>query len=47
MARYTFPAFDKMTTARYVVLWHLQWHVIESDRLEPAADLLRRHGGRD
>jgi hypothetical protein len=39
MARYTFPAFDKASTPRYVVLWDLQWHVIECQRLEPAADL--------
>jgi hypothetical protein len=39
MARYAFPAFTTSTTARYIVLWDLQWHVIECQRLEPAADL--------
>jgi hypothetical protein len=39
MARYTFPAFDKASTARFVVVWDLHWHVIECQRLEPAADL--------
>jgi hypothetical protein len=39
MGRYTFPAFEKASTARFVVVWDLQWHVIESKRLEPAADL--------
>jgi hypothetical protein len=36
---YTFPAFDRASTARYIVLWDLQWQVIESQRLEPSADL--------
>ena len=39
MGRYTFPAFNKAPTPRYVVLWDLHWHVIECQRLEPAADL--------
>jgi hypothetical protein len=39
MGRYTFPAFNKSPTPRYVVLWDLQWHVIDCQRLEPAADL--------
>jgi hypothetical protein len=39
MGRYTFPAFDKPSTPRYIVLWDLQWHVTECQRLEPAADL--------
>jgi hypothetical protein len=38
MGRYTFPAFNKAPTRRYVV-WDLQWALIESPRLEPAADL--------
>ena len=37
--RYTFPAFNKAPTPRYVVLWDLQWQVVDSQRLEPAADL--------
>jgi len=39
MGRYTFPAFNRASTPRYVVLWDLHWHVIECQRLEPAADL--------
>jgi hypothetical protein len=39
MARYRFPAYNKATTPRYVVVWDLQWRVIESQRLEAAADL--------
>jgi hypothetical protein len=39
MGRYTFPAFNTATTSRYVVLWDLHWHVIDCQRLEPAADL--------
>jgi hypothetical protein len=39
MNRYTFPAFEKAPTPRYVVVWDLEWHVIDCRRLEPAADL--------
>jgi hypothetical protein len=39
MGRYTFPAFNKSPTPRYVVVWDLQWTLIECQRLEPAADL--------
>jgi len=39
MGRYTFSAFNKANTARYVVLWDLHWRVVECQRLEPAADL--------
>jgi hypothetical protein len=39
MSRYTFPAFAKSPTPRYIVLWDLQWHVLECERLEPAANL--------
>jgi hypothetical protein len=39
MGRYTFPAFNKAPTPRYVVVWDMHWHVIECERLEPAADL--------
>ena len=39
MGRYTFPAFNTATTPRYVVVWDLHWHVLECQRLEPAADL--------
>lgn len=39
MGRYTFPAFNRAPTPRYVVVWDLQWHVLECQRLEPAVDL--------
>jgi hypothetical protein len=39
MARYCFPAFNKATTTRYIVLWDLHWHVLDCQRLEPATDL--------
>jgi hypothetical protein len=39
MARYRFPAYNKAPTPRWVVMWDLQWQVIECQRLEPAADL--------
>jgi hypothetical protein len=36
MGRYTFPAYNKATTPSYVVVWDLQWQVIDCQRLEPA-----------
>jgi hypothetical protein len=39
MGRYTFPAYVKASTPRYVVVWDLQWQVLECQRLEPEADL--------
>jgi len=39
MARYRFPAFNTSSTPRYIVLWDLQWQVIDCQHLEPAADL--------
>lgn len=39
MGRYTFPAFATATTPRYIVLWELQWQLLDCQRLEPAADL--------
>ena len=39
MARYTFPAFTTSTRPRYLVLWDLQWQLLEVERLAPAADL--------
>ena len=39
MGRYRFPAFVKATTPRYVVVWDLQWALIECERLKPGADL--------
>ena len=39
MGRYTFPAFVKASTPRYVVVWDMHWHVLDCQRLEPGADL--------
>ena len=39
MGRYTFPAFTNSPTPRYMVIWDLQWQVIECQRVESAADL--------
>jgi hypothetical protein len=39
MGRYTFSAYNKSPMPSYMVLWDLHWHVLECERLEPAADL--------
>jgi hypothetical protein len=39
MARYTYPAFKTADAPRYVVLWDLQWRLLDCQRLDPAADL--------
>ncbi len=39
MGRYPFPAFNKAPTPRHLVVWDLQWALIDCQRLEPAADL--------
>ena len=39
MGRYTFPAFTRATTPRYVVVWNLHWHMLDCQRLKAAADL--------
>ena len=39
MSRYTFPAFVKAATPRYVVVWDLHWQVLECHRLESGEDL--------
>ena len=39
MSRYTFSCYNVAPTPRYVVLWDLQWQVIDCQRLEPATDL--------
>lgn len=39
MGRYTFPAFVKARTPRYVVVWDMHWHVLDCQRLEPAENL--------
>jgi hypothetical protein len=54
MGRYTFPTFTKSRQPRYIVVWDLQWKILECERVAPAADLsgamasaidrLERHG---
>jgi len=39
VSRYTFSCYNVASTPRYVVLWDLQWQVIDCQRLEPATDL--------
>jgi hypothetical protein len=39
MARYTFPAYNKASTTRYIVSGDLQWHVLDCQCLEPGSDL--------
>jgi len=39
MGRYTFPAFKTSRITRYLVLWGLQWQVLDREYLEPGADL--------
>jgi hypothetical protein len=39
MARYRFTAYENDTQPRYLVIWDLQWHVLDCQRLEPATDL--------
>ena len=39
MSRYRFPAYTTASTPRYVVVWDLQWQIIDSRRLERATDL--------
>jgi hypothetical protein len=40
MGRYTFPAFKTSSTLRYVIVWGLQWQIIECSCLAPGTDLL-------
>jgi hypothetical protein len=39
MGRYRHKVYESATTQRWVAVYGLQWQVIESLRLEPAADL--------
>jgi hypothetical protein len=39
MGRYAFPAYTTAATPRYLVVWDLHWHLLERQRVEPAADL--------
>jgi hypothetical protein len=39
MGRYKFVAYDKSAGPRYIVVWGLQWQIIDCRRLEPYTDL--------
>jgi hypothetical protein len=39
MARYHHNIFARTKTARYLVMFDLQWKIIECERLEPSTDL--------
>ena len=39
MGRYKFIAYEKSSTPRYIVVYTLQWHIIDTHRIEPHADL--------
>jgi hypothetical protein len=39
MGRYTFSTFNRAPAPRYEVVWDLHWHVLDCQRLEPAAGL--------
>jgi hypothetical protein len=39
MGRYGYKTYEKDSRPRWVAVFGLQWQVIESQRLEPAADL--------
>ena len=41
MARYHHSVYAKSKTARYLVVFDLQWKIIECQRLEPLTDLSR------
>jgi hypothetical protein len=41
MARYHHNVYASTNTPRYVVLFDLQWQIIECQRLEPSIDLRR------
>jgi hypothetical protein len=39
MSRYAFSAFAKASTSHYIVLWDLQWQLIDCQLLEPMVEL--------
>jgi hypothetical protein len=39
MGRYKFTAFTKASTPRYIVLWDLQWRIIDCRRIDLHSDL--------
>ena len=40
MARYKFLAYQDASSPRYLVVYGLQWQIIDHQRIEPHADLL-------
>jgi hypothetical protein len=40
MGRYKFIAYQKASSPRYLVVYGLQWQIIDHQRIEPYADLL-------
>jgi hypothetical protein len=39
MGRYKFTAYSTSGTPRYIVVWSLQWQIIDCQRIEPHRDL--------
>jgi hypothetical protein len=39
MGRYKFIAYNQSAAPRYIVIWSLQWQVIDCQRVEPHSDL--------
>ena len=39
MGRYRFTAYENDGQPRYLVIWDLQWRILDCQRLEPATDL--------
>jgi len=40
MSRYKFIAYQETSSPRYLVVYGLQWQIIDHQRIEPHADLL-------
>jgi hypothetical protein len=39
MSRYKFIAYDRSAAPRYIVIWSLQWQIVECRRVEPHSHL--------
>jgi hypothetical protein len=39
MGRYKFIAYGRFAAPRYIVVWSLQWQIIDCQRVEPYCDL--------
>ncbi len=39
VSRYKFIAYDRAATPRFIVIWDLQWQVIDCQRIAPDVDL--------